>query len=113
MKPHLNLVRELVGLTVIVAVPILMAADATTTTYPIYYPAKPYSPPEYSKPASMMASATNTASVALNAQALLLKEILQEHQSRAAELTQSNQSEKARWETELVNELQEKSARVQ
>jgi hypothetical protein len=51
--------------------------------------------------------------VALNAQTSLLKEMLQEHQSRAAELTQKDQGEKAKWETELVNELQEKIGRLQ
>jgi hypothetical protein len=44
---------------------------------------------------------------------MLLKEMLLEHQKRAADLTQKSQIEKAKWETDLVNELQEKSARLQ
>ena len=51
--------------------------------------------------------------VALNAQALLLKELIQEHQKRAEDLTQKGQSEKVKWEKDLVNELQEESARLQ
>jgi len=110
MKPHLNLILRMVGLAAVAAALKLMAADLTTT-YPVN-PTKSYAPPDYPRSASIAASTSNAVLVALNAQALLLKEMLQEHQSRAAELKQKNESEKAKWETDLVNELQEKSRRL-
>jgi hypothetical protein len=58
-------------------------------------------------------SSSNAVVVALNAQALLLKEMIEEHQRRAADSTQKGLSEKAKWETDLVTELQEKNGRVQ
>jgi len=114
MKPHLCLIWGLAGLAAVVIVPMLLA-DVVTTTYPQYTvtPANSYMPPDYSSSTSIAASGSNAVIAALNAQALMLKEMVQEHQRRAAELTQKNQSEKAKWETELVNELQEKSERVQ
>jgi hypothetical protein len=90
----------------------LMLLGADISTYP-GYGTNPHVPLDYSGSSSVAASSSNAVMVALNAQALLLKEMLKEHQSRAAELTQTNQSEKAKWEAELVNELQQKSDRVQ
>jgi hypothetical protein len=61
----------------------------------------------------MAKSSSNAVILAMSGQALLLKEMLQEHRRRAADLTEKGQGEKAKWETELVNELQEKSGRLQ
>ena len=109
MKLSLKLILGIVGLTSISRA--LLAADATTTYTP--YTPNTHPPLYYSAPNSIATSSSNAVMSALNAQALLLKEIIQEHQQRAADLTQKNQSEKAKWETDLVNELQQKSARVQ
>jgi len=111
MKPYLKLVLGMIGLAGVTQG--LLAADVviayrTNTTYtinsngPLNYIGTP-----------MAGSASNAVMVALNAQVLLLKELAQEHQQRAADLAQKNQGEKVKWETELVNELQEKSARLQ
>src|SRR5882762_8517278 len=89
----------------------LLAADATTTY--VTYTTNGHAPLNYSAPNSMAISSSNGVMLALNAQALLLKEMMQEHEKRAADLTQKSQSEKAKWETDLVKELQEKNARVQ
>ena len=62
---------------------------------------------------ALSSTASNAIIPALNAQVLLLEDLVREHQKRAADLTQNNQSEKAKWETDLVNELQERSGRVQ
>jgi hypothetical protein len=104
-----KLILGMVGLVSIA--PALPAAD--TTTYPPPYTATPRAPLNYSAPNSGATSSSNAVMVALNAQALLLKELIQEHQKRATDSTQKNQGEKAKWETDLVNELQEKSAQVQ
>src|SRR5690349_5699093 len=114
MKPHVRSACGLVGLAVVVVGPALLAA-VVTTTYPqeTGIATSSYVPLDYSSSTSIAASASNGVIVALNAQASMLKQMVREHQSRAAELTQKNQSEKAKWETELVNELQEKSARMQ
>ena len=85
----------------------LLAADATTTY--ITYTTNTHAPLNYSAPNSIAISSSNAVMLALNAQALLLKEMMQEHQKRAADLTQKSQSEKAKWEADLVNELQEKA----
>src|SRR6266576_4480874 len=88
----------------------LVAADVTAT-YTAYSP-NTHLALNYSASNSMAACSSNAVRLALNAQALLLKELVQEHQKRAADLTEKGQSEKAKWETDLVNELQEKSAQV-
>jgi hypothetical protein len=111
MKPHLNLIWGMAGLAAIVTVPMLRAAE-TPGTYPLNE-ASSHPAVDYSKSTSLAASASNAVVVALNAQTSLLKELLQEHQGRAVELTQKNENEKARWETDLVNELQEKTVRLQ
>jgi hypothetical protein len=111
MKPHLNLIWKMTGLAAVTAAAKLMAADATTT-YSVNA-AQSYAPRDYSRSTPIASSTSNAAIVVLNAQAFLLKEMLHEHQSRAADLKQKNESDKAKWETELVSELQEKSARVQ
>jgi hypothetical protein len=87
-----------------------LAADATPYTT---YATNSYAPPTYSASNSIATSSSNAVVLALNGQALLLREMLQERQKRAADLTQKNQTEKAKWESELVNELQEKSTHVQ
>ena len=111
MKAHMTLIWGLVGIAAIVTAP-MVPADEVISTYPFPVPANSqYAAPNYSRSGSI--SASNAVIVALNAQALLLREMLQEHQARATELTQSNQNEKAKWETDLVNELQQKNARVQ
>src|SRR5689334_23346615 len=112
MKPHLNFVLGIIGLVIIITSPTLLAADVITT-YPYPVPATSYPPLDNSRSASIATSASNAVVVALNAQALLLKEMLQEYQTRAAALTQNNQGEKAKWEMELVAELQQKTARLQ
>jgi small-conductance mechanosensitive channel len=109
MKLYLKLIAGIVGLTSISRA--LLAADSTTTY--TTYPATTRAPLNYAASSSIATSSSNAVMVALNAQALLLKEMMQEHQKRAADLTQNSQSEKAKWETDLVNELQEKNARVQ
>jgi len=105
----LKLVLGVAGLTA--TLPMLHAADLTTT-YPAYG-TNSHVPLNYSGANGTGALSSNSVMVGLNAQAPLLRDMLQEHQRRAAELTQKNQSEKAKWETDLVNELQEKSARIQ
>jgi hypothetical protein len=109
MIMKLKLILGIVGLTSISRV--LLAADATIP-YSTYTP-NTHAPLNYSASNSIAISSSNAVVSALNAQALLLKEIMQEHQKRAADLTQKNQSEKAKWETDLLNELQDKNARVQ
>jgi small-conductance mechanosensitive channel len=89
----------------------LVAADAVGTY--IIYTTNISAPLNYSASNAIATSSSSAVMVALNAQALLLKELIQEHQKRAADSTQKNLSEKAKWETELVTELQEKSGRVQ
>jgi hypothetical protein len=92
----------------------LFAADVPT--YPTYTPSTSSPPtysPTYSASNSIATSSSNAVVLALNAQALLLREIEQEHQKKAADLTQKNETEKAKWESDLVNELHEKSVRLQ
>jgi small-conductance mechanosensitive channel len=109
MKRYSKLILGVAGLASLSRA--LLAADATTTY--TTYTTNTHAPLNYSAPDSMAMSSSNAVMLALNAQALLLKEMMQEHQKRAADLTQKSQGEKAAWETDLVNELQEKSARVQ
>ena len=109
MTSYLKLIPGLVGLACISRA--LLAADSTTARFT--YTTNAYAPSIYSASKPTALSASNGVVAALNAQALLLAEMTQEHQKRSADLTQKNQSEKAKWETDLVNELQEKSARVQ
>ena len=99
------------GLAAIAIAPTLRAADVTTTYSG--YATSSRVPLDYWRSNSVPASPSNAVMVALNAEALLLKELLQEHQSRATELTRKNETEKAKWELELVNELREKAGRVQ
>jgi predicted nuclease with TOPRIM domain len=112
MKPYLKLVLGMVGLVEITGG--LLAADVATTynSTNTTYTTNPNGLLNYAG-TPVANSASNAVMVALNAQVLLLKELVQEHQKRAADLAQKNQGEMAKWETELVNELQEKSARVQ
>lgn len=109
MKSYMKLIPGIVGLATISRA--LLAADLTTV-YPTFR-TNTYAPPNYSASNSIAISSSSAVMSALNAQDLLLKEIIQEHQKRAADLTQKGQGEKAKWETDLINELQEKSARVQ
>ncbi len=111
MKSHLNLIWGMIALGVVAAAPALVAGDLTST-YSVNA-TRSHAPPQYLGATSTAASTSNAVMVALSAQALLLKEMVQQHQARAVELTQKNESEKAKWETELVNELQERSSRVQ
>src|SRR5690242_6706554 len=106
--PHRKLIWRMAGLLAIAATPRLTAADASSA-YPVKATSS-YAPPDYSTSTSL---GSNAVIVALNAQALLLKQMVHEHQSRAVDLTQKNDREKAKWETELVSELQEKSGQVQ
>jgi hypothetical protein len=109
MKLYLKLILGIIGLAGISRA--LVGADATTASSG--YATKTPAPQNYSASNSIATSSSNAVPLALNAQALLLKEMIQEHQKRAAELTKKNENEKAKWETDLVNELQAKSARVQ
>lgn len=109
MKLYSKLILGVAGLASILRS--LQAAEATSayTTYTT----NTYAPPNYSAPDSIANSSSNAVMLALSAQSLLLKEMMQEHGRRAADLTEKSQGEKAKWETDLANELQEKSARVQ
>jgi hypothetical protein len=109
MKLYLKLILGIVGLAGISGS--LAAADATGTysTYTTNISALP----NYSASHTIATSSSNAVMVALSAQVLLLKEMIQEHQKRAADSTQKSLSEKAKWKTDLVTELQENSVRVQ
>jgi hypothetical protein len=109
MKLILNLVLGFVGLTNVAV--ILSAADSTTPY--ITYTTNTPGLLNYSTSSSIAVTSSNSVRLALNAQSLLLNELIREHEKRASELVQKNQSEKAKWEAELVNELQEKNARMQ
>jgi hypothetical protein len=109
MKMYLRLILGILGLAGISGS--LPAADATGTH--IAYTTNTSAAPNYSASNSVVTSSSNAVVVALNAQALLLKEMIEEHQRRAADSTQKGLSEKAKWETDLVTELQEKNGRVQ
>ena len=86
----------------------LLAADVAAT-----YSASPGKPPNYSTSNSSGLSASSGMMAGLNAQAILLTELIQEHEKKVVDLTQKSLTEKAKWEMELLSELQEKSARVQ
>ena len=77
------------------------------------YPNNTYTTPPNYAPRSIANLSSNAVMSALHAQASLLKELVQEHQQRASDLTKNNQSEKAKWETDLVAELQQRSAQIQ
>lgn len=109
MKSYLKLILGIVGLASISHS--VLATDATGTY--ITYTTNTSAPLNYSASNSIATSSSNAVALGLNAQALLLKEMAQEHQKRAADLTQKNQAEKAKWEADLVDELQQKSAQVQ
>jgi hypothetical protein len=108
MNLYLKLIPGIVGLAI--SSRALLAADATTYTPNAN---STYAPPTYSATNSIATSSSNAVVLALNGQALLLSEMLQEHQKRAADSAQKTQTERAQWEADLVNELQQKSARVQ
>jgi predicted nuclease with TOPRIM domain len=112
MKVYLKLVLGMAGLAGITrglpAVDIVSAYRTNTA-----YTTNSNGPVNYTGIGYTATSASNAVMVALNAQVLLLKDLAQEHQKRAADLAQKNQGDKVKWETELANELQEKSARVQ
>jgi hypothetical protein len=109
MKPYIKVALGIIGLAAVVSA--LLAADVRTTYST--YATNSRVPLDYSGSNSIGASASGAVMAALKAQALLLKEMLQDHQRRAADLAQKNESDKAKWETDLVNELQQKTARVQ
>jgi len=109
MKLCLKLTLGIVGLTSVCRT--VLAADAPNVY--INYGTNSRPPLNYSAANFTPTYSSNAVMSALNAQALLLKEMIQEHQKRAADLTQNNQNEKAKWETDLLTELQDKSARVQ
>jgi hypothetical protein len=109
MKLYLKPILGIFGLASISHA--LLAADATTS-YPTHA-TDTHAPLNYSAYNLIAISSSNAVTLALNAQVLLLKEMMQEHQKRAADLTQKSQSEKAKWEADLVMELQEKGARLQ
>src|SRR5215510_8644755 len=108
MKSYLKLIPGIVGLAI--SSPALLAADATTYTP---YANSTYALPTYSASNSIAAASSNAVVLALNGQALLLSEMLQEHQKRATDFAQKNQAERAQWESDLVDELQQKRIRVQ
>ena len=109
MKLYLKMIPGIVGLTGICLVIPPVDAQTPYSTYTTNVPARL----NYSGPRSIATSSSNSVVVALNAQALLLKDLIQDHQKRAADLTQKSQGEKAKWETDLVNELQEKNIQLQ
>jgi hypothetical protein len=108
MNLYLKLILGIVGLAI--SSQALLAADATT-----YTPSanSTYAPPTYSASNSIGTSSSNAIVLALNGQALLLNDMLHEHQKRATDFARKNETERAKWESDLVNELQQKSARVQ
>jgi hypothetical protein len=108
MNSYLKLIPGIVALAIFSRS--LFAGDATS-----YAPNanSSYAPPTYSASNSIGTSSSNAVVLALNGQALLLNEMLHEHQKRATDFAQKNETERAKWESELVNELQQKSARVQ
>jgi hypothetical protein len=108
MKLYLKLIVGLAALATLSRA--LLAADVTIP-YPIFR-TNTSAPVNYS-PASIATASSNAVVVGLNAQVVLLKELIQAHQKRSADLTQKSQSEKAKWETELVAELEEQRARLQ
>ena len=108
MKTYSKLIMATTGLATIARA--LMAAEAARTYSTPSTNA--YSTPNYSTSISIGTFSSNAELVAMNAQASLWKEMIEEHQKRAADLSQKGQTEKANWETELVNELQEKSGRL-
>ena len=110
MKLYLKLVLAVVGVTSFSLA--LLGADAAIP-YGNYSTNAYAAPRTYGAPISSASLSSNAVMSALNAQASLLKEWIQEHQRRAADSTQKNQAEKAKWETDLVTELQQKSAQVQ
>jgi hypothetical protein len=109
MKLYLRLILGIIGLAGISRS--LLAADATGTY--ITYTTNTSAPLNYSASNSIATSPSNAVMVALNAQALVLREMIQEHQKRGADSIQKSLGEKAKWEADLVAELQEKSGRVQ
>jgi hypothetical protein len=109
MKDYVKLIGGIAGLIGVTCA--LLGADATTAS--TGYATKLPVPLNSSATNSITASTSNAVMLALNAQALLLKELIQDHQKKAADLTKKNESEKAKWETDLVNELQEKNSRIQ
>jgi hypothetical protein len=108
MNSYLKLIPGIVGLAI--SSRALLAADATSYT-PNANSA--YTLPTYSASNSIATASSNAIVLALNGQALLLTEMAQEHQKRSTDLAQKNQTERAQWESDLVNELQQKRARVQ
>jgi len=58
------------------------------------------------------ATSTSAPPSALRLQAALLKDLAQEHTTRAAEAAVSNQLERVKWETALAYELQQRSIRL-
>ena len=111
MKPYLKLVLAMVALALLTH--ILLAADTYTYTTNTTYTTNSTGPVNYPGTAPSAISSSNAVMVALNAQILLLRELLVEHQKRAASLAQTNPGPRAAWESELVNELQEKTTQVQ
>ena len=107
MKRYPKLILGIAGLAA--AARLLLVADAaetySTTT-------KPYAAGNV-RSNSLAVSSSSGVMAALNGQALLLKDLLQEHQRLAADLAQKGQNERAKWETELVDQLQERSAHLQ
>src|SRR5215510_11218669 len=101
MNSYLKLIPGIVGLAIFS--PALLAADATTYTSAAN---STYALPTYSATNSIATASSNAIVLALNGQALLLSEMMQEHQKRATDLAQKNQTERAKWESDLVNELQ-------
>jgi hypothetical protein len=110
MKLYLKLMLAVVGVTSFSLA--LLGADAAIP-YGNYNTNAYAAPRTYAAPISSASLSSNAVMSALNAQASLLKELIQEHQGRAADSTQKNQAEKAKWETDLVTELQQKGAQVQ
>src|SRR5258708_3073043 len=102
MKMYLKLILGIIGLAGISRA--LLGAEATTAS--TGYAAKLPVPVSFSASNSIASSASNAIILVLNAQALLLKEMMQEHQKRAAESMKKNENERAKWETDLVKELQ-------
>src|SRR5262249_2781663 len=108
MNSYLKLIPGIVGLAIFTQA--LLAADATTYTP---YANSTYALPTYSASNSIATASSNAVALALNGQVLLLTEMVQEHQKRATDFAQKNQTDRAQWESDLVNELQQKRARVQ
>lgn len=109
MKVKLKRILGTVGLGIFS----LRIFGADTAVPYITYTTNSPTPGNYSPTNTIAVTSSNSIRLALSAQSLLLSELIHEHEKRASELMDKKLNEKAQWETELVNELQGKNAKMQ